>query len=87
MYDSIHTHFFVNSYLTCPVHPIPEKTIVVSLTVMLSGKMPWRREKAREKDHSSTLAWKMPWTEEPGGLQSMGSRRVGHDLIWITSIS
>ena len=29
--------------------------------------------------HSSTLAWKTPWTEEPGGLQSMGSQRVGHD--------
>ena len=28
--------------------------------------------------HSSTLAWKIPWTEEPGGLQSMGSHRVGH---------
>ena len=27
----------------------------------------------------STLAWKIPWTEEPGGLQSMGSLRVGHD--------
>ena len=29
--------------------------------------------------HSSTLAWKIPWTEEPGGLQSMRSQRVGHD--------
>ena len=29
--------------------------------------------------HSSTLAWKMPWTEEPGGLQSMGSQKVRHD--------
>ena len=29
--------------------------------------------------HSSTVAWKIPWTEEPGGLQSMGSLRVGHD--------
>ena len=29
--------------------------------------------------HSSTLAWKIPWTEEPGGLQSMGSLRVGLD--------
>ena len=29
--------------------------------------------------HSSTLAWKIPWTEEPGRLQSMGLRRVGHD--------
>ena len=28
--------------------------------------------------HSSTLAWRIPWTEEPGGLQSMGSQRVGH---------
>ena len=35
--------------------------------------------------HSSTLAWKIPWTEEPGGLQSTGSRRVGHD--WATSLS
>ena len=35
--------------------------------------------------HSSTLAWKIPWTEEPGGLQSMGSPRVGHD--WATSLS
>ena len=29
--------------------------------------------------HSNTLAWKIPWTEEPGGLESMGSPRVGHD--------
>ena len=35
--------------------------------------------------HSSTLAWKIPWTEEPGGLQSMGSLRVGHD--WAASLS
>ena len=34
--------------------------------------------------HSSTLAWKIPWTEEPGRLQSMGSRRVGYD--WATSL-
>ena len=35
--------------------------------------------------HSSTLAWKIPWTEEPGRLQSMGSRRVRHD--WASSLS
>ena len=35
--------------------------------------------------HSSTLAWKIPWTEEPGGLQSMGSLRVRQD--WATSLS
>ena len=31
--------------------------------------------------HSSILAWKIPWTEEPGRLQSMGSQRVGHDQV------
>ena len=35
--------------------------------------------------HSSTLAWKITWTEDPGGLQSMGSLRVGHN--WATSLS
>ena len=35
--------------------------------------------------HSSTLAWKIPWTEEPGRLQSMGSLRVGH--YFVTSLS
>ena len=35
--------------------------------------------------HSSTLAWKIPWTGEPGGLQSMGLLRVGHD--WANSLS
>ena len=29
--------------------------------------------------HSGILAWRIPWTEEPGGLQAMGSQRVGHD--------
>ena len=40
------------------------------------------REDLLEKEMStpsSILAWKIPWTEEPGGLQSMGSQRVGHD--------
>ena len=39
-------------------------------------------EDALEKEmatHSSILAWRIPWTEEPGGLQSMGLQRVGHD--------
>ena len=40
--------------------------------------------------HSSTLAWKIPWTEEPGGLPSIGSHRVGHDwsdLAWIGKVN
>ena len=35
--------------------------------------------------HSSILAWRIPWTEEPGGLQSMGPQRVGHD--WATELT
>ena len=46
------------------------------------------RENPLEKEmatHSSIVAWKIPWTEKPGSLQSMGSQRVGHD--WATSLS
>ena len=52
--------------------PIMQETWVQSLC----------REDLLEKEmvtHSSILAWKIPWTEELGGLQSMGSHRVGHD--------
>ena len=42
----------------------------------------WEKEMAA---HSSVLAWEIPWTEEPSGLQSMGSLRVGHN--WATSLS
>ena len=47
----------------------------------------WNREDPLEKEmvtHSSTLAWRIPWREEPGRLQSMGSQRVRHD--WATSL-
>ena len=46
------------------------------------------REDLLEKEmatHSSILAWKIPWMEEPGRLQSMGTQRVGHD--WVNSLS
>ena len=46
----------------------------------------WFREDPLGKEmatHSSILAWRIPWTEEPHGLQSMGSQRVGHD--WVTN--
>ena len=33
----------------------------------------------RMATHSSILTWRIPWTEEPGGVQSMGSQRIGHD--------
>ena len=49
-----------------------------------SGSIPGSRRSPREgiATHSSILAWKIPWTEEPGGLQSMGLQRVG-DYIYI----
>jgi len=42
---------------------------------------PWVRRSLEEgmATHSSILAWRIPWTEEPGGLQSIGLQRVGHD--------
>ena len=51
---------------------------VVSDTVLPNLSIPCINKKAMAP-HSSTLAWKIPWTEEPGRLQSMGSRRVGYD--------
>ena len=55
-------------------HPLPG--VINSFKMLLEKAM---------APHSSTLAWKIPWTEEPGGLQSMGSLRVRHDLA--TSLS
>ena len=51
-------------------------------TFFLPLCMRWEKAMA---PHSSTRAWKIPWMEEPGGLQSMGSLGVGHD--WVTSLS
>ena len=52
--------------------PAVQETWVQSL----GGEDPLEKEMVT---HSSTLAWKIPWTEEPGRLQSMGLQRVGHD--------
>ena len=52
--------------------PIMQETWVQSL----GGEDPLEEEMATV---SSSLAWRIPWTEERGGLQSMGSQRVGHD--------
>ena len=49
------------------------------------GSIPASGRSPGEGTHSSILAWKIPWTEEPGRLQSMGSQRVGHD--WVSSLS
>ena len=56
----------------------------VSLSVAPSEKPPFYYQFSSVATHSSTLAWKIPWMEEPGRLQSMGLRRVGHD--WAISL-
>ena len=58
------------------------RQLIVCLQCRRPGFDPWVEEDALEKEmaiHSSTIAWTIPWTEEPGRLQSMGSQRVGHD--------
>ena len=55
-----------------------------TIAVILCGDR-WLLDLLSEKamaPHSSTLAWKIPWTEEPGGLQPMGSLRVRHDFTF-----
>ena len=63
---------------------ILDYTTEISIIKVILGVLNMQVEKAMAP-HSSTLAWKIPWLEEPGGLQSMGSLRVGHD--WATSLS
>ena len=64
----------------------PGGSVVKNLPVMQEMQKTWVQslgwEDPLEEEiatHSSTLAWKIPWTEEPGRLQSIGSQRVGHD--------
>ena len=68
-------------------HTIDQISLVAQTVKYLSTMQETRvrslgQEDPLEKEiaaHSSTIAWKIPWTEEPGRLQSMGSQRVGHD--------
>ena len=59
-------------------NPNPNSLVKEKILPLKKHNLAFRAEKAMTP-HSSTLAWKIPWTEEPGRLQSMGSRRVGHD--------
>ena len=62
-----------SSFVTVQHSPVMQETWVPSL----SQEDPLDKEMAT---HSSILAWEIPWTEEPGGLQSMRSQSVRHDL-------
>ena len=82
---------------SCPLsrwcHPIISSSVVPFSSHLQSfpASGSWRRlplthtTELPMAPHSNTLAWKIPWTEEPGRLQSMGSLRVRHD--WATSLS
>ena len=88
MFDLRSHHLFSGSLLIVFAWPESEMSMYLAQSVKnlpamqetqvrsLGGEDPLEMETATQ---SSILAWKIPWTEEPGGLQSMGSRRVGHD--------
>ena len=69
----------IDKYYSSAVYHHYDTSFTISNLSWLASK-----EKAMAH-HSSTLAWQIPWMEEPGRLQSMGSGRVGHD--WVTSFS
>ena len=53
-------------------------------SICVGQEDPLEKEKAT---HSSILAWRIPWTEEPGGIQSMGSQRFGHNRLSLSLFS
>ena len=63
---------------TCGLSSSPSLSTQVPLPFLFLAYLIVPAERAMEP-HSSTLAWKIPWVEEPSRLQSMGSRRVEHD--------
>ena len=72
----------VSSYLLFKNGDLVAQTVKCLSTMRETRVRSLGREDPLEKEtaiHSSTTAWKIPWTEEPGRLQSMGSQRVGHD--------
>ena len=73
-------YFWVSTLVAQMIEHLP--TMRETQVQSLGWEDPLRKEMAT---HSSTLAWKIPWTEKPGRLQSMGSQRIGHD--WATSLS
>ena len=83
--DDVLTHiiFFSNIYRP----PLYKKCFIElnHITILSFISADWIALTKAMAPHSITLAWKIPWTEEPGRLQSMGSQRVGHH--WATSLS
>ena len=87
---SQHSAFFIiqlsHPYMTTgKIIALTRWTFVGKVMSLLFNKLPRLIMEKAMAPHSSTLAWKIPWMEEPGGLQSMGSLRVRLD--WTTSLS
>ena len=84
MYIYVCVYIYVYIYIYIHTHSFPCSSVGKESACRAGD--PWVRflgwEDPLKKEmatHSSILAWKISWTEEPGGLQSMGSQRVGHD--------
>ena len=78
-----------NGLLQADLCPFDTSLVAQTVKRLPAVRETWVRslgwEDTLEKEmatHSSTLAWKIPWTEEPGELQSMGSQRVRHDFTF-----
>ena len=67
---------YIQDLEASPVAQAVKRLPTMRETRVLGQEDPLEKEMAT---HSSILAWKIPWTEEPGRLQSVGSQRVGHD--------
>ena len=78
----------INNMANCHLHSrgYPDAQTIKNLPAMQETKLQSLCQDSLEKGmatHSSILAWRMPWTEESGGLQSIGLQRVRHD--WVTN--
>ena len=85
-----HSAFFIvqlsHPYVTTgKTITLTREIFVEKVMSLLFNRLPRLVMEKAMAPHSSTLTWKIPWTEEPGRLQSMGLLRVGHD--WATSLS
>ena len=86
LYQEVGTHSLGSDGSGANPKPNPWAIELISQQLDLPAKQMWFRSLCREDPlekematHSSILTWRIPWTEEPGALQSMGSQRVGHD--------
>ena len=80
---SIHTHTYVHRETNTHTGKVFPRGAVVKNLPASAGHarltLGWEDPLEGMATHSSSLSWEIPWAEEPGGLQSLGSQRVGHN--------